>query len=99
MRDFFGCASHALFCKLGSVEPAKKLTVARVNGFPPRAVGNDVERDMTTVLCRTVGARNCKDHGVVLRSDESSEQKPEGRAVGACKKDINGAGAHGVRLR
>jgi hypothetical protein len=99
MRDFFGRAAHALFCQLGSVEPAKKSTVARVNGFPPRAVGDDIERDMPTALCRTVGTRNCKDHGVVLLSDESGEQKPEGCAESACEKDINGAGAHGVRLQ
>lgn len=31
--------------------------------------------------------------------DESSEQKPEGRAESASEKDVNGTGAHGVRLR
>ncbi len=99
MRDFFGRAEHALFCKLGSVKPAEKLTIARMNGFPPRAVRDDVERNMPTVLCRTIGARYCKDHGVGSPLDESSEQKPEGGAVGACEKDVNGTGAHGVRLR
>ena len=28
--------------------------------------------------------------------DECGEQKPEGRAEGACKDDVAGAGAHGV---